>query len=168
MSAGVGRCSRSAAYSLPAMADTFEVQLTLDLPDTLTQGELSLLRWHLGTEGEAEAGRRDGPHEYEYPLWGERGPARHVGGLQVAELRESDRGWALTVRQETHPDSFADLRAILRWLGPRTTTVGTIGYVRFYEDHVPAVLVVESGTVSCVSLRTQGIVGVGEEVFPYG
>lgn len=153
------------------MADTFELQLTLDLPDTLTRRELAVLRRHLGEEGEAgacgqEAG--DGSYAYEYPLWGERGPARHVGGLQVAELRESGRGWALTVRQEIHPDSFSDLRAILRWLGPRTTTAGPIGYLRFYEDHVPTMLIAESGKVSCLSLKAEGVVEMGEEGFPYG
>ncbi|MEU5361902.1 hypothetical protein ABZ354_00070 [Streptomyces sp. NPDC005925] len=146
------------------MADVFELQLALDLPDTLPPREVALLRWHLGHED----GEQDGTYVYEYPLWGERGPARRVGGLQLAELRPSDRGYALTVRQEIHPDSFTDLRAILQWLGPRTTTVGPIGHLRFYEEHVPSVLVAESGTVSCVSLRATGAVKVGAEGFPYG
>ncbi|MDG9715880.1 hypothetical protein [Streptomyces sp. DH24] len=143
------------------MADTYELQLTLDLPDTLSQRELDLLRWHLGEPG----GRQDGT--YEYPLWDGRGWARRIGGLHVAELRPIDGGWSLTVRQETHPDGFSDLRTLLQWLGARTTTVGPIGYLRFYESHVPDMLIVRSGKVSCAFLKVEGVVEVGAEEYPY-
>jgi hypothetical protein len=144
------------------MADTFEVQLTLDLPGTLTPREVALLRWHLGDGTEA---RPEGPNAYEYPLWAERGPARHVGGLQVADLSPAAHGWSLTARQELHPDCFPDLRALLEWLGPRTTTVGPIGHVRFHEDHVPTVLIAQAGAVSCVFLKAEGVVGLEGPLF---
>jgi hypothetical protein len=72
--------------------------------------DLALLRWHLGEEGDCQG-------EYEYPLWDARGPARRIGGVLAGELRSDDWGWALTVRQESHPDEFDDLRRIVLWLG---------------------------------------------------
>ncbi|MBZ9639068.1 hypothetical protein [Streptomyces sp. PSKA30] len=121
-----------------AMADTYELQLALNLPSSLPSRDLALLRWHLGEEAE----RQD--DEYEYPLLGGRGPARRIGGVLLGELCAHDRGWALTVRQETHPDEFDDLRRLVLWLGARTTTVGAIGYLRFYEAEVPDVLIATS------------------------
>jgi hypothetical protein len=143
------------------MADTYELQLTLDLPDSLSQRELALVRWHLGEED----GRQDGT--YECPLWDGRGWARRIGGLHVAELRPIDGGWALAVRQEAHPDDFTDLRMILQWLGARTTTVGPIGYLRFYESHVPDMLIVQSGKVSCAFLQVEEVVDVASKEYPY-
>lgn len=143
------------------MADTYELQLTLDLPDSLSQPELALLRWHLAQEG----GRQDG--QFEYPLWDGRGPAHRIGGLQVAELQPVDGGWALTVRQEAHPDQFTDLRSILQWLGARTTTVGPIGHLRFYESHVPDMLIAQSGRATCAFLQLDRTVEVASDEFPY-
>ncbi|NWF29462.1 hypothetical protein HW130_24925 [Streptomyces sp. PKU-EA00015] len=143
------------------MADTYELQLTLDLPDSLSPGELGVLRWHLAEEG----GRQD--EGYEYSLWDGRGPARRIGGLQVAELRSVRGGWSLTVRQEAHPDGFHDLRRIVQWLGARTTTSGPIGYLRFYESHVPDMLIARSGTVSCAFLKVDEVIEVASEEFPY-
>ncbi|WP_405691283.1 hypothetical protein [Streptomyces sp. NBC_00057] len=143
------------------MADTYELQLTLDLPDSLSSRDLDLLRWHLAEED----GRQD--EGYEVPLWDGRGPASRIGGLQVAELRSVHGGWALTVRQEAHPDGFHDLRRLVLWLGARTTTAGPIGYLRFYESYVPDILIVESGTVSCVVLRMDETIRVADQEFPY-
>ncbi|MFG3002625.1 hypothetical protein [Streptomyces calvus] len=143
------------------MADTYELQLTLDLPDSLAPGELALLRWHLGEEGGAQ------DEGYEYPLWDGRGWARRIGGLQVAELRPVDWGWALTVRQEAHPDDFHDLRRIVQWLGARSITSGPIGYLRFYESHVPDMFIVQSGTVTCTFLHVEKTVEVASEQYPY-
>ncbi|GAA3504726.1 hypothetical protein GCM10019016_118390 [Streptomyces prasinosporus] len=143
------------------MADSYELQLALDLPGSLTPGELALLRWHLAEEG----GRQD--EGYECPLWDGRGPARRIGGLQVAELRPVHGEWSLTVRQEVHPDGFHDLRRIVQWLGERTTTPGTVGYLRFYESHVPDVFIARSGTVSCAFLQVEEVVEVASEEFPY-
>lgn len=147
--------------TLATMADSYELQLTLDFPDTLSPDELDLIRWHLGEEG----GRQY--EGYEFPLWEGRGHAWRIGGLEVAELRAVHRGWSLTVRQEAHPDMFHDLRRILQWLGERTTTSGPIGYLRFYESHEPEVLIVESGAVSCAAMRMDRTIEVTSKEFPY-
>lgn len=141
------------------MADVYEFQLTLDLPDSLPPQDLALLRWHLGEEG----GRQG---EYEYPLWDTRGPARRIGGVLVGELGSDAWGWALTVRQEVHPDDFGDLRRIVLWLGARTTSVGAIGYLRFYEDHVPDVLIARAGSVRCATLQVERVIESEAEVLP--
>lgn len=141
------------------MADIYEFQLALDLPSDLPEADLAVLRWHLGQAG----GERD---DYGYPLWEERGPARRIGGVLVGELRSDDWGWALTVRQEAHPDEFDDLDRLVRWLGARTTTAGTIGHLRFHEDHVPDALVVRSGTVHAVTLREEARTEPGARVLP--
>lgn len=73
----------------------------------------------------------------------------------------------MTVRQEAHPDGFHDLRRLVLWLGARTTTAGPIGYLRFYESYVPDILIVESGTVSCVVLRMDETIRVADQEFPY-
>lgn len=66
------------------------------------------------------------------------------GVVLVGELCSDGPQWALTVRQEAHPGEFDDLRRMVLWLGARTTTVGTVGYLRFHESHVPDVLVAEA------------------------
>lgn len=144
------------------MADIYELQLSLDLPDSLTPQDLALLRWHLGEDG----GRQD--DGYEYPLWDARGSARRIGGVLVGELRydENMSEWSLTVRQEAHPDEFDDLRRMVLWLGARTTTVGVIGYLRFYEAHLPDVLIAQSGSVRCAILRVEKVVESAAEVIP--
>ncbi|MGV4891379.1 hypothetical protein ACSR0Z_33305 [Streptomyces viridosporus] len=142
------------------MADIYELQLALDLPDSLPSQDLALLRWHLGEEG----GRGD--DGYAYPLWGDRGPALRIGGVLVGELRSDGSGWALTVRQEAHPDEFDDLRRMVLWLGARTTTVGIIGYLRFHEAHLPDVLIARSGAVHRATLRVDGVVASVAEVIP--
>ncbi|CAL9610930.1 hypothetical protein [Streptomyces sp. enrichment culture] len=141
------------------MADIYEFQLTLDLPSTLPEGDLAVLRWHLGHE-DGEQG------DYAYPLWDARGPARRIGGVLVGELRSDDWGWALTVRQESHPDELDDMNRIVNWLAARTTTAGVIGYLRFYEDDVPDVLVAQSGSVRCMTLRAEHITDPGERALP--
>ncbi|MFI8192452.1 hypothetical protein ACIF8T_27325 [Streptomyces sp. NPDC085946] len=146
------------------MADVYEFQLTLDLPDTLPPQELALIRWHLGEEGgTSDAGDRGA---YAYPLWDARGPARRVGGVLVGELRRDGWGWALTVRSEAHPDEFDDLRRMVLWLGRRTTSTGTVGYLRFYEADVPDVLVARAGTVHCLTLRVERVIESASEVLP--
>ncbi|MGW3253081.1 hypothetical protein ACWDCX_21260 [Streptomyces fungicidicus] len=142
------------------MADIYELQLTLDLPGSLPGQDLALLRWHLGEEG----GRQD--DGYEYPLWADRGPALRIGGALVGELCSDGPEWALTVRQEAHPDEFDDLRRMVLWLGARTTTVGTVGYLRFYEAQVPDVLIAEAGAVRSAILRVEKVVESPAEVIP--
>ena len=143
------------------MADVYELQLTLDLPGSLPPQDLALLRWHLGEEG----GRQD--DGYEYPLWKDRGPALRIGGALVGELCSDGPEWALTVRQEAHPDGFHDLRRLVQWLGARTTNTGPIGYLRFYESHVPDMLIVQSGTVRCAFLKEDKVIEVASKEFPY-
>ncbi|MFI8090199.1 hypothetical protein ACIF9R_18040 [Streptomyces sp. NPDC086080] len=100
-------------------------------------------------------------------MWETRGAALRIGGALVGELHSSEgAGWALTVRQETHPDDFDDLRRIVLWLGDRTTTVGTVGYLRFYEAHLPDVLIAEGGAVRREVLRVEQAVGTADQVIP--
>ncbi|CAM5351274.1 putative protein OS=Streptomyces glaucescens OX=1907 GN=SGLAU_31925 PE=4 SV=1 [Streptomyces glaucescens] len=56
------------------------------------------------------------------------------------------RGWALTVRQEVHPDQFHRLRELVEWIAARTSTCGTIGYLRFLEHDIPDVLIADPAT----------------------
>ncbi|MEU0216173.1 hypothetical protein ABZ281_14055 [Streptomyces sp. NPDC006265] len=142
------------------MADIHELQLALHLPGTVPPEDLALLRWHLGLEG----GR--GSDAYEYPLWEARGPAGRIGGALVGELHPDGAQWALTVRQEVHPDEFDDVRRIVLWLGARTATVGTVGYFRFYETNVPDVLVAEAGTLRREVLRGEAAVEASGQVIP--
>ncbi|MGY3205379.1 hypothetical protein [Streptomyces sp. TE5632] len=145
------------------MADIYELQLTLDLPDSLPPRDLALLRWHLGEESSRQDDGHDG---YEYPLWDARGPARRIGGALVGELCSDGDGWALTVRQEAHPDEFDDLRRLVLWLGARTTSVGAIGHLRFYESDVPDVLIAQAGKVHSAVLRVDKTVRSPTEVIP--
>ncbi|MEU7581237.1 hypothetical protein AB0B50_26955 [Streptomyces sp. NPDC041068] len=132
------------------MSDLHELQLALDLPHDLPADDLSLIRWHLGEE----AGTRHAEGE-ECPLLSARGPAARIGGVLIGELQRGERGWSLTVRQEVHPDEFDALRSLVAWLAARTTTVGTVGHLRFLEDHVPDVLVVESGSARRLRTRAE-------------
>ncbi|WP_217253926.1 hypothetical protein [Streptomyces sp. AC602_WCS936] len=144
------------------MADLYELQLTLNLPDSLPSEEVDLLHWHLGQE--------NGPYDgdaYDDPLLNARGPAHRIEGALVGELCPNERGWSLTVRQEVHPDEFDDLRRLVEWLGARTTSRGAIGYLRFYESTVPDVLIAQEeaarGAVSCAVLRGDKVVGTFAE-----
>ena len=83
------------------------------------------------------------------PLFAARGAAHRVGGVLVSELVGGPDGWALTVRQEVHPDSFYPLRTLLVWLGRRART-GTsfAGYLRFHEEAAISPLVVRDGELA--------------------
>ena len=133
------------------MSDLYELQLSLDLPGSLPASDLALIRRHLG-EGGDQAPETSDPLA-EYPLLSARGPAHRIGGTLVGELLPGPRGWALTVRQEVHPDEFDALRTLLTWLATRTTTIGTIGYVRFLESDVPDVLIATSDGIHRLPLR---------------
>jgi hypothetical protein len=132
------------------MSDLHELQLALDLPESLSDSELALLRRHLGQEGEGAA------WAYEGPLFAQRGAAYRIGGALVGELCAGSRGWALTVRQEVHPEQFDALRRLMEWIGARTTSVGVVGHLRFLEDDVPELLLAQGGTVRRMTLRAQG------------
>ncbi|MEU1820097.1 hypothetical protein ABZ543_33670 [Streptomyces roseifaciens] len=143
------------------MSDIYELQLALDLPDSLPEADMDVLRRHLSDEGgDADHDEHDeetgGPEAY--PLLASRGPAWRIGGVLVGELCRGPRGWALTARQEVHPDEFPALEALLVWLAARTSTPGPIGYLRFYESTVPDVLMAD-GQVPCrMSLRPSAAV----------
>ncbi len=145
---------------MPAMADIYELQLALHLPGSLAPDDLALLRWHLGLDG----GRQGDGHEH--PLWEARGAALRIGGALVGELHSTGAQWALTVRQETHPDEFDDLRGIVQWLGARTTTIGTVGYLRFHEAVLPDVLIAEGGAVRREVLRAEKAFRAADQVIP--
>jgi hypothetical protein len=132
------------------MSDLYELQLTLDLPDSLPAADLSLLRWHLGENSEKSL------DPDACPLLSARGAAERIGGTLVGDLARSARGWALTARQEVHPDEFDQLRGLVEWLAARTSTFGTIGYLRFLEHDVPDVLVADptAGTAQRLTLPT--------------
>jgi hypothetical protein len=131
------------------MSDLYELQLILDLPSSLPAADLTLLRWHLLGESGQEPQDPDA-----YPLLSARGPAQRIGGTLVGDLAHSERGWALTARQEVHPDEFDQLRELVEWLARRTSTFGTIGYLRFLEHDVPDLLIADpaSGTAQRLTL----------------
>lgn len=71
------------------------------------------------------------------------------------------------MRQEAHPDEFDDLRRIVLWLGARTTTVGTVGHLRFHEAHIPDVLIAEAGAVRRETLGAGAAVKTPDQVIPH-
>ncbi|MFJ9656629.1 hypothetical protein ACIRPR_01495 [Streptomyces griseoflavus] len=159
------------------MADIYELQLALHLPDDLPSPDLDLLRRHLGQPedgGEGRDGREDGDggdrHDeaYEYPLLASRGPARKIDGALVGELHPDHRGWALSARQEVHPNEFDDLGRLVQWLGARTTTVGTIGHLRFHESDVPDLLIARNGSVHRATPRRDTLVESPTDVISDG
>jgi hypothetical protein len=58
--------------------------------------------------------------------------------------RESG-GWALTCRQEVHPDDFGPLEPLLTWL--RARAVAFHCHLRFYEDDAFEPLAITDGGV---------------------
>ncbi|MFI0449315.1 hypothetical protein [Actinomadura sp. 6N118] len=146
------------------MADAYELLINADLPDDLSEAEVNELRWHLGlgpeppectivTEFPGEFVDEDGnPTDYapgaagswvevKVPALARRGPAWRIGGVLFAALerREYDQprpGWALTCRQEIHPDDFERTTACVEWLQSRVSEpqFDLDVYWRFHED----------------------------------
>jgi hypothetical protein len=156
------------------VGDLYEVVLTIDVRADVTDDELTELRWHVGQAPRPErfpfgtdnyldtfplGDPADPGCEWETaepePLFAERGGASAVGGALVADLaeRKGPDGWALTVRQELHPDSFYALRSVLAWLGPAAAHARTAdvpffaGYLRFHEDVDVVPLVLLNGRI---------------------
>ncbi|MFC9931255.1 hypothetical protein [Streptomyces sp. NPDC127190] len=154
------------------MADMFELMLALDLRDELSAGEITELRWHLGAGPQPDTFRivtefpvvvedEDGEFVIEdqpEPLLGQQGGGYKIGGALVSvllRLRDTGQeGWALTSRQEIHPDDFERMGELLSWLAARAGerhggSDGEIrlGWIRFHEERLPAPLVVRDGTV---------------------
>ncbi|GLX50127.1 hypothetical protein Shyhy01_30770 [Streptomyces hygroscopicus subsp. hygroscopicus] len=154
------------------MADMFELMLALDLRDELSVGELTELRWHLGagsqpdtlsivTEFPVVEEDEDGEfviEDHPEPLLGQHGDSYKIGGALVSVLlRRQDpgqEGWALTSRQEIHPDDFERTGELLSWLAAKASerhrgSDGEVrlGWIRFYEERLPVPLVVRDGAV---------------------
>ncbi|MFZ4207387.1 hypothetical protein ACOZE4_21465 [Streptomyces griseoincarnatus] len=70
------------------------------------------------------------------------------------------------MRQETHPDAFEDLRRTVLWFGARKRTLGTVGYLRFPEPHLPDMLIADIGAVRREVLRVDKAVGAADQVIP--
>lgn len=150
------------------MADLYELGLALDLRGDLTPHELAELRWHVGQGGRPEKlvlgtdtyletfplGDPEDPNcEWETaeptPAFARKGAASRIGGALVAALvpRERPDGWALTVRQELHPDQFYQLRTMLGWLGRWAAHDGPAGHLRLYENTGITPLIVHNGRI---------------------
>ncbi|MFE3944439.1 hypothetical protein ACFXPV_21545 [Streptomyces sp. NPDC059118] len=150
----------------------YELAISVDLRDELSERELDELRRHLGigprperlsivtgfpfvTENESgDPVVEDDPR----PLPAGRGAAWRVGGVLCSALADRAhlprRGWALTSRQEIHPDEFGQVGELLRWLaarahGTHTSAEGAVslGCLRSYEDLVPEALQVVNARV---------------------
>ncbi|MEU8976601.1 hypothetical protein AB0D11_46990 [Streptomyces monashensis] len=155
------------------MADIYELSLALNLREGLSDEEVSELRWHLGlgpkpeslhivpafpTVVEAEDGELavvDDP----VPLLAEQGEAWKVGGVLVSVLlgpQDTRCGaWALTVRQEIHPDGFDSTGELLTWLASKAddrhrASTGAIhlGWTRFCDSDRFEPLAVRNGEVT--------------------
>ncbi|WP_369362894.1 hypothetical protein AB5L52_06155 [Streptomyces sp. CG4] len=154
------------------MADIYELSLALNLREALSDGELAELRWHLGLGPRPERLRIvpafpvvvEDEHgepvtvDDPVPLLGEKGEAWKAGGALVSVLvRPEDvrhGTWALTVRQEIHPDAFDRTGELLGWLATKAddrhrvaADAVQLGWTRFYESDRFEPLVVRDGEV---------------------
>ncbi|MFJ6017145.1 hypothetical protein [Streptomyces sp. NPDC092952] len=154
------------------MADIFELMLTLDLRDELSEDELVELRWHLGLGPKPETLHivtefpfwdedDDGVlvgEDHPQPLLAHHGEAFKVDGALVSVLlrRKDTRcgAWALTSRQEIHPDQFDLTGELLGWLAAKAGDChrrldGSVdlGWTRFHESRRAEPLVVRDGVV---------------------
>ncbi|MFF8937025.1 hypothetical protein ACF08O_20225 [Streptomyces paradoxus] len=134
------------------MGDMFAVDLALDLSPAVPEDVLDHLRRHMEDGGANHAmGEADWPDFV--PLLADRGPAARIGGLLTGELFHGPEHWSLTARQEIHAEFLPDLIALAEMLAFNARTEGVIGQVRFYEDHIPELLVNTSGTLVRMPLR---------------
>ncbi|WP_447034637.1 hypothetical protein [Streptomyces sp. DSM 118878] len=154
------------------MADIFELSIVLNLRESLSDEEVTELRWHLGLGDKPDTLRlvtsfpvvvvddcgEPVIEDHPVPLLGRQGEAWKVDGALVAVLlrpEEARQGsWVLTVRQEIHSDEFDSIGELLRWLATKaddrhhSSTGGVhLGWTRFYESHQYEPLVVRDGEV---------------------
>ncbi|MGW9046957.1 hypothetical protein ACWGQL_31055 [Streptomyces lydicus] len=141
------------------MADIYEVSVAMDLRDELSEREVAELQWHLGLGPEPErlsiVSHDLGElvtEDHPAPLLGSRGAAWKVGGALISVLVRRDEGWALTARQEIHPDDCDRLGELLDWLATKASDRHRpfdgsvhIGWIRFYEEDRPNPLMVRGG-----------------------
>ncbi|MFJ6610415.1 hypothetical protein ACIQPT_09055 [Streptomyces sp. NPDC091289] len=157
------------------MSDVYELTVTVDLREELSEQQLAELRWHLGlgprpghltvvTEFPCVVVDDDGVPRIENeprPLLAGVGPAWRTAGALCSALAARDGlaggGWALTSRTEIHPDEAEEVGALLRWLAERVHDThrqddGTVwlGHYRAHEDRTPSPLHVGDGRVSLV------------------
>ncbi|MFD8380749.1 hypothetical protein ACFV2X_19725 [Streptomyces sp. NPDC059679] len=155
------------------MADIHDLILSVNLPDTLSDAEISELRWHLGLApqpatplslvtdyAEPLIGDDGRPEEDEqgnwlmsyepYPVLAATGPAHRAGGVLLSALEPETRGgWALTSRQEFHPDELDRVDELLLWLHDRAVdSLAFQCHVRFYEEDTFARVSVTEGEVN--------------------
>ncbi|MEU0393686.1 hypothetical protein ABZ208_13055 [Streptomyces sp. NPDC006208] len=154
------------------MADIYEVSIVLNLRESLMDEDVAELRWHLGLGPKPETlhivpvfptvveDERGEPVVEDHPvaLLGRQGEAWKVGGALVSVLlRPEDArygAWALTVRQEIHPDEFDRTGELLSWLATKAddrhrSATGTVhlGWIRFCESDRFEPLMVRDGEV---------------------
>uniref|UniRef100_A0AAU3I926 DUF4265 domain-containing protein n=1 Tax=Streptomyces sp. NBC_01393 TaxID=2903851 RepID=A0AAU3I926_9ACTN len=154
------------------MADIYELSIVLNLREGLSDEEASELRWHLGLGPKPESLRIvpgfptvvEDEHgdpvmvDDPVPLLGQSGEAWKVGGALVSVLLRPEDArygtWALTVRQEIHPDDFERIGELLSWLATKaddrhSAPTGTVrlGWTRFCESDQFEPLVVRDGEV---------------------
>jgi hypothetical protein len=113
------------------VADAYEVLLTIDLRDDLSEAELAEVRWHLGlgpqpaevtivtTTYPMPADDGSWP-EVPLPVFAGEGAPTHVHGAEVSAITRRDAfgppGWGITARQEVHVDGIEDVRTFVEWL----------------------------------------------------
>ncbi|GAA1075855.1 hypothetical protein [Nocardiopsis composta] len=125
------------------MSDMYELLVSADLPGDLAGAEAGELRWHLGLgprperrvivgefpeavigdDGRPVQDGRGGLLVEDRPraLLAQRGPAHRIGGALMAAMeRRPGGGWALSARQEIHPDDRDLLDVLLLWLRTRS------------------------------------------------
>ncbi|MBD2892068.1 hypothetical protein amrb99_09780 [Actinomadura sp. RB99] len=154
------------------MADIYDFFLAINLRD-LTDAEVAELRWHLGlgpqppeltipidfSEVVVDDNGEQVIVEAPEPQLAQRGAGWKIGGALFAALEPRENGgWALTARQELHPDYYDHVDPLLEWLGTRADHPyvgedGTdkrggcgdfVGYERWYEDStIERLLVIE-------------------------
>ncbi|GAA3147981.1 hypothetical protein ACFQ0X_05970 [Streptomyces rectiviolaceus] len=150
------------------MADMYEFSMAMDLRDDISEEEIAELRWHLGLgpqpvrltvvrefpvvmeDDQGELVTEDVP----VPLLGCHDTALKVGGALTSVLLRRKVGWALTARQEIHPDDFDRVGELLTWLaakacGHHERFDGSVrvGWFRFYEEEQLHPLAVRDGGV---------------------